>query len=115
MNNPNVAPSSGEGVPFSSPTPTVASKSGHPPEFTETLDVAEKTSQIPMSFPASIKNEFELSNAETVANMPYKFGQQGQFPGNPPMAPQGARPSFEKLELKAGSTAPGPMGTDYKP
>jgi hypothetical protein len=114
MNDPQVAPA-GPSVPFSSPTPTVASVSGHPPTYTETVDVANKTSQVPMSFPPSIKNEYELSNAEAVANEPYKFGQQGQFPGNPPMAPQGTRPPFEKLELKAGSTAPGPMGTDYKP
>ena len=114
MNNPNVAPA-GPAVPFSSATPTVASKSGHPPEYTEPFSVAANTSQVPMSFPASLKNEFELSNAEAVTGAKYSFGQQGSVAGQPPMAPKGTLPTFEKLDMKYASVAPGPMGTDYKP
>jgi len=57
---------------------------------------------------------YQLSNADVVGGAKYSFGQQSPIAAQPPMAPQGALPPFEKLQPKAVSTNPGPMGTDYK-
>lgn len=115
MDNPNVASTSGGAMPFSSPVPAVTSKSGHPYQKVEPFDVAANTSQTPMSFEQQTKTSYELSNSEAVQGAKYTFGQQGSIPAQPPMAPQGSLPSFEKLDMKAMPTNPGPMGTDYKP
>lgn len=114
-NNPNVAPTSGEAMPFSSPVPAVVSQSGHPYQAVEPFEVAANTSQTPMSFEQQTTTSYELSNSEAVQGATYTFGQQGSIPAQPPMAPQGMLPSFEKLDIKAMPTDPGPMGTDYQP
>jgi hypothetical protein len=115
MDNPNVAATHGKAMPFSSPVPAAVSKSGHPYQKVETFDVAANTSQTPMSFEQQLTTSYELSNSEAVQGAKYTFGQQGSIAGQPPMAPHGALPSFEKLDMKAIATTPGPMGTDYQP
>jgi hypothetical protein len=114
MDNPNVA-SSGNAMPFSSPVPVVTSTFGHPFQHVEPFAVASNTSQTPMSFDQQTRTSYELSNSEAVQGAKYTFGQQGSIPAQPPMVPQGSLPSFEKLDMKAMPTNPGPMGTDYKP
>lgn len=114
MDNPNIAPTPGNAIPFSSPVPAVVSQSGHPYQKVEPENVAANTSQTPMSFEQQTTTSYELSNAESVQRMPYNFGQQSVVAGQTPMAPQGAQPAFEKLQPKPMSTTPGPMGTDYK-
>lgn len=114
MDNPNVAPTSGEAMPFSSPVPAVVSQSGHPYQKVEPENVAANTSQTPLSFEQQTKTSYELSNNEAVQGVKYTFGQQSVVAGQPSMAPQGMLPSFEKLDMKPMSTNPGPMGTDYK-
>jgi len=115
MDNPNVASTTGEAIPFSTSVPPVVSKSGHPFQQVEPFAVAANTSQTPMSFETTVKTSYELANSEAVQGAKYTFGQQGSIPGQPPMVPKGSLPSFEKLDMKPLPMQGLPTPPDYKP
>lgn len=57
---------------------------------------------------------YQLSNSNGVGSVTHVIGQQSTVASQPPMASPSLTVPFEKLQPKAMSTAPGPMGTDYK-
>lgn len=101
--------------------PNVASGSSSTPQFLSTVG-SKATVIMGQTCPdhttsQSVSTSYQRSNSETAGTSPTRVSGTGtSLIGQPSLsAVMSNIPSFEQLQPKNMSTAPGPIGTDYKP